>query len=247
MTEPRVLDPDLDIRRGTRRAPAGGWRTATVREVHHPSAHGVVLRLEVADRVDHWPGQHYVIRLTADDGYTAQRSYSVASAPGDPLLEFYVERLPDGEVSSFLADVVEPGDDLEIRGPIGGWFVWTAHQPMLGVGGGSGVVPLVAMLRHARDVGRSDLMRLAVAARTWRELPYGTELAAAGATIALSREPVDGRAASRLDAATLAALLPPDGSVFVCGSARFSGAMTGALTDLGVDARRIRVETFGPS
>jgi ferredoxin-NADP reductase len=242
-----VLDPDLDIRRGTRRAPAGGWRTATVREVHHPSPHGVVLRLDVPDRVDHWAGQHYVIRLTADDGYTAQRSYSVASAPGDPLLEFYVERLADGEVSSFLADVVEPGDDLEVRGPIGGWFVWTAHQPMLGIGGGSGVVPLVAMLRHARDAGRTDLMRLAVASRTWLELPYATELQAAGATIAISRESVGGRAASRLDAAALGPLVPAEGNCFVCGSARFSGAMTNALTDLGVDTRRIRVETFGPS
>lgn len=251
-----MIDPDVDPRcatratRGTRRAPAGGWRRATVREVAHPSPVAVVLRLEVLDRVDHWPGQHYVIRLTAEDGYTAQRSYSVASAPSDLLLEFYIERLEDGEVSTFLADVVEPGDELEIRGPIGGWFVWTGELPMLGVGGGSGVVPLVAMLRHARHLGRADRVALAVAARSWPELPYGDELRAADASIALSRQASDGRTGGRLDAAALAPLVPsgPErGPCYVCGSARFTGAMTAALTELGVDVQRIRVETFGPS
>jgi ferredoxin-NADP reductase len=207
----------------------------------------VVLRLDVPARVDHWPGQHYVIRLTAEDGYTAQRSYSIASAPADPLLEFYVERLDGGEVSAFLAEIVEPGDELELRGPIGGWFVWTAQLPMLGIGGGSGVVPLVSMLRHARDVGGTDLMSLAVAARVRADLPYVDEFVAAGATVALSREPLDGRAPGRLDAAALAPLVPDSGSCYVCGSARFSGAMTAALTDLGVAVPRIRVETFGPS
>ena len=115
----------------------------------HPSPRAVVLRLDVADRVEHLPGQHYVIRLTAEDGYTAQRSYSIASAPADPLVELFVERLDDGEVSGFLADVVQAGDQLEVRGPIGGWFVWRGASPAVGVGGGSGVVPLVAMLRHA--------------------------------------------------------------------------------------------------
>jgi ferredoxin-NADP reductase len=242
-----LLDPDIELPRGTRRAPAGGWRTATVREVRRPSPLGVVLRLEVPDRVDHWPGQHYAIRLTAEDGYTAQRSYSVASAPHDPLVEFYVERLDDGEVSGFLADVVEPGDELEVRGPIGGWFVWTAQQPMLGVGGGSGVVPLVAMLRHARHVGRPQLVSLAAAARTAGELPYADELRAGGARVSLSREAVDGRPAARIDASVLAELVPSTGPCYVCGSARFTGAMTELLGEVGVDVRRIRVETFGPS
>ena len=100
--------------------------------------------------MDHLPGQHYVVRLTAEDGYTAQRSYSVASAPGDPLVELFVERLDDGEVSTYLADVVEPGDELEVRGPIGGWFVWDGETPALLLAGGSGVVPFVSMLRHAK-------------------------------------------------------------------------------------------------
>ena len=142
------------------------WCIGVVREVRHPVADAVLLRLEVQGRTDHLPGQHYVFRLTAEDGYTASRSYSVASAPGDPLLEFYVERLDDGEVSTYLADVVEPGDELELRGPIGGWFVWEGERPAVGVAGGTGVVPLVAMLRHARDLGREDLVRLAVSART---------------------------------------------------------------------------------
>src|SRR6478609_5717231 len=139
-----------------RTAPIGGWRVGTVREIRHETPNGVTLRLDVPDRVDHWPGQHYVVRLTAEDGYTAQRSYSVASAPADPLIELYVERIADGEVSPYLADVLEVGDELEVRGPIGGWFVWTADVPAVGIAGGSGVVPLVAMLRHAAGLGRMD-------------------------------------------------------------------------------------------
>src|SRR3954454_8192494 len=130
-------------------APTGAWRSAIVRDVQHPSGMAVVLRLDVPNRIDHLPGQHYVVRLRADDGYTAQRSYSVVSAPHEPGIELFVERLEGGEVSGFLAEVVMAGDELEVRGPIGGWFVWRGHSPALGVGGGSGVVPLVSMLRHA--------------------------------------------------------------------------------------------------
>ena len=206
-----------------------------------------MLRLEVPDRVDHWAGQHYVIRLAAEDGYTAQRSYSVASDPADPLLEFYVERLDDGEVSGFLADVVEPGDELEIRGPIGGWFVWTAGGPVLGIGGGSGVVPIVSVLRHAQRIGRADLTRFAVAARTRDELPYADEFARAGAIVALSREDQPGRPAARISPDELAAVVQPKGSILVCGSAAFTGSVTATLTGLGVDPHRIRIESFGPS
>jgi ferredoxin-NADP reductase len=242
-----VTEQAADLRRGTRRAPAGGWRTAVVREVAHPAPRAVALRLEVPDRVDHWPGQHYVLRLTAEDGYTAQRSYSVASDPADPLLELYVERLEDGEVSGFLADVVEPGDELEVRGPIGGWFVWTGDTPVLGLGGGSGVVPLVAVLRHARTIGRTELVRLAASARTAADLPYAAELAAAGATVALTREASPDRPAARLRPEELAPLVGPAGPCLVCGSPAFTAAATGLLTGLGVATDRIRVETFGPS
>lgn len=228
-------------------APTGAWRRATVRSVEHPTPRAVVLRLEVPDRIDHVPGQHYAIRLTADDGYVAQRSYSIASPPSDAMLEFYVERLDDGEVSTFLADVVEVGDELDIRGPIGGWFVWTADGAALGVAGGSGAVPLVAMARHAAHVGRTDLLRLAVSARTRMDLPYADELIAAGAFIALTREDYPERIAARLRASELEALVPADGPVFVCGSAAFAEAATDLLMDSGVETPRIRVERFGPS
>ena len=130
-------------------AVASSWTTGTVREIERLGDAFVKLRLEVADRVDHVPGQHYVVRLRAEDGYTAQRSYSIASDPADPLVELMVECLPRGEVSSFLHDVVEVGDELELRGPIGRWFVWGGTTPSLCVAGGSGVVPFVSMLRYA--------------------------------------------------------------------------------------------------
>jgi ferredoxin-NADP reductase len=229
-------------------APFGAWRRATVRSITHPTPRAVILRLDVPDRIDHLPGQHYVIRLTADDGYVAQRSYSLASPPADPLVEFYVERLDDGEVSTFLADVVEVGDELDVRGPIGGWFVWDAAGPALGLAGGSGAVPFVSMLRHAAVLGRGGLLRLAVSARTRMDLPYPDELIAGGALVALTREAAaDGRAAARLAAAEVAPLVLPDGPCFVCGSASFAEAATDLLVGSGVASDRIRVERFGPT
>jgi ferredoxin-NADP reductase len=228
-------------------APSGGWRTATVLTVRHPTPRAVELRLDVPDRVEHLPGQHYVVRLTAPDGYRAQRSYSVASAPEDPHVELFVERLDDGEVSTFLADVVAPGDQLEVRGPIGGWFVWDGTGPALLVGGGSGVVPFLAMLRHARSRGLTDLLRIAVSSRTLVELPYAMELMDAGALIVLTREPHGDRAASRLMGAELMALWEPGQTAYVCGSASFAEAASRLLVDLGVPDHDIRVERFGPS
>ncbi|MTD16466.1 oxidoreductase [Nakamurella sp. YIM 132087] len=228
-------------------APVGGWRTATVAGIDHPTAHGVRLRLDVPDRVDHLPGQHYVLRLTAPDGYTATRSYSIASAPSDPLLELFVEVLPDGEVSGFLDEVVEPGDELEVRGPIGGWFVWTGERQAVAIGAGSGVVPLVSMLRHARDVGRTDALTLVTGARTLADLPYADEFRAAGAHLVLSREDHDGRPAGRLAAADLAGLLTGAERGFVCGSAGFAETASVLLADLGMDVQQIRVERFGPT
>jgi ferredoxin-NADP reductase len=234
---------------GTQPAPTGGWRRATIREVAHPTAHAVRLRLEVPDRVDHLPGQHYVIRLTAPDGYVAQRSYSVASAPSDALIELFVERLDEGEVSTYLADIATAGDVLDVRGPIGGWFVWRGDVPAVGLGGGSGVVPLVAMLRHAQHLGRADLLRLAVSSRTLAELAYADELAAHGAVIALTREDeAGGRPRGRLSAADVAPLLERgDAACFVCGSAGFAEAASDLLVDAGVATEKIRVERFGPS
>ena len=230
------------------RAPAGGMRRATVREVSHPNPHAVILRLEVPDRVDHLPGQHYTIRLTAEDGYVAQRSYSLASPASKPLLEFYIERLEDGEVSTFLADVVQPGDELDIRGPIGGWFVWNGDHPAVGLAGGSGVVPLISMLRHAAHVGQESLLRLAVSARTRADLPYADELEAAGAVIVLTREDAaNGRPRGRLVPAELRPLVHADATCYVCGSNSFAEAASMLLLDEGVPAQNVRVERFGPS
>jgi ferredoxin-NADP reductase len=228
-------------------APSGGWRTATVVAVDHPIPRSVRLRLDVHDRIDHMPGQHYVVRLTAPDGYTAQRSYSVASAPGDPQVELFVERLEDGEVSTFLADVVEPGDELEVRGPIGGWFVWDGESRALLVGGGTGVVPFVAMLRTARTLGRSDLLRVAAATRTLAALPYAGELVDAGALVVTSREAHGIRPAGRLSPADLVPLWEPGQTAYVCGSAAFAEAASQLLVGMGVPAPGIRVERFGPS
>ncbi len=232
---------------GLPEAPRGGWRTATVAGVRRPIQRSVELRLDVADRIDHMPGQHYVVRLTAEDGYVAQRSYSVASAPGDPLLELFIERLDDGEVSTYLADVVEPGDELEVRGPIGGWFVWDGETPALLLAGGYGVVPFVAMLRHAQAIGRSDLLRIAVSSRTLAELPYADELMAAGALVALTRESSGIRPAGRLTAPELLPLWEPGQTGYVCGSASFAEAASQLLVGMGVPPDGIRVERFGPS
>ena len=230
------------------RAPAGGRHRAIVREVSHPNGRSVLLRLDVPDRIDHLPGQHYVVRLTAEDGYTAQRSYSVSSAPSEPLLELYIERLDDGEVSTYLADVVEPGDELDIRGPIGGWFVWNGDTPAVGIGGGSGVVPLIAMLRHAVHLGRPDLLSLAVSARTLADLPYADELIKAEAFIALSRENApSGRLARRLAPQEVTSLADPEATYFVCGSSGFAETVSTTLVEGGVAPTSIRVERFGPS
>jgi ferredoxin-NADP reductase len=218
-----------------------------VASVGHPTPRGVVLRLDVADRVEHLAGQHYVVRLTAEDGYTAQRSYSVASAPGDPQVELFVERLEDGEVSTYLADVVAPGDELEVRGPIGGWFVWEGTAPALLLGGGSGVAPLVAMLRTARALGREDLLRIAVSSRTLADLPYAAELVEAGALVALTRERHGIRPAGRLTAAELLPLWEPGQTGYVCGSASFAEAASQLLLTLGAAPATVRVERFGPS
>lgn len=228
-------------------APIGGWRTATVTSVTRPFPRAVMLRLDVADRVRHLPGQHYVIRLTAADGYTAQRSYSVASVPDDPAIELCIERLDDGEVSGYLADVVEPGDVLEVRGPIGGWFVWDGATPALLLGGGFGVVPFVSMLRTAAVLGRAGLLRIAVSGRSLAGLPYADEFIGAGALIALTRTSYGIRPAARLTALDLLPLWEPGLTAYVCGSASFAQGAGDLLVGMGVPPASIRVEQFGPT
>ena len=202
-----------------------------------------MLHLELEHRQLQYPGQHFVVRLTADDGYSASRSYSVSSPPDADLVELCVEKLDDGEVSGYLYDVVEPGDTLEVRGPIGGWFIWDGSCPAIGVGGGTGVVPLVSMLRHARHHGFADRLTLAASGRTEADIPYLAELRQAGATIAITGGP----GGHRLTAADLTPLLGPAELGFVCGSARFAEAMSSTLVEVGLPATQIRVERFGPT
>ena len=226
---------------------ATAWTTARVDSVDHPAPHLVRLRMHVEDRQRHWPGQHYLLRLRDPDDYTAQRSYSVASDDSDPLVEFLVERLPDGEVSEFLADVVEVGDVLEVRGPIGRWFRWDTSTPAVCLVGGTGVVPAVAMTRAAAHLGRSDLLRVVAVGRTPEHLPYVEELAHAGATLAFTRESSTHRRPGPLTAEELSPLLVGAELAFVCGSARFAGFAEQLLVEAGFDPGAIRVERFGVS
>lgn len=230
--------------------PPTTWQTATVVGITQETHRAKTFRLRLEKPVAHLAGQHYVIRLTAPDGYTASRSYSVASAPdGSPELDFTVERLEGGEVSTFLHDVVEPGDELEVRGPLGGWFVWEGASPALLVGGGSGVVPLMAMLRLARCRGRNDLVRLLVSVRSPDDLLYAAELPGPDATVIYTRRglPGEARPPGRLMSADLPPGQGPDVDAYVCGSAGFADAATDLLIAAGVPAARIRVERFGPT
>ncbi|HET7902389.1 MAG TPA: FAD-binding oxidoreductase [Candidatus Nanopelagicales bacterium] len=227
-------------------APHGGWQRVVVREVSRATPGTVVLRVEVEHRVAHMPGQRVVVRLTAADGYQASRSYSIASAPGDDLIELCVERVDDGEVSTHLVDVVQPGDEVELRGPVGGWFVWDGRTPALAIGGGTGVVPLVSMLRHARALGIEDRICLVGAGRTLETLPYAGEIAQGCSVLALSQQvSPTGRPAARLGRDDLLPHLVGREVFFVCGSARFAEAASQLLVDLGVAPARIRIERFG--
>ena len=232
------------------RAPAPTtWQTATVVDIRDETSRTKTFRLRLERPTPHVAGQHYVIRLTAPDGYTASRSYSIASPPDNaPELDFTVERLDDGEVSGFLHDVVQPGDELEVRGPIGGWFVWEGVTPALLVGGGSGLVPLMAMLRLARRTGRTDLVRLVVSVRSPDDLYYAAELPGPETAVVYSRRNPPGvaRLPGRLTLADLPALDPP-ATAYVCGSAGFANAATDLLVEAGHPRTAIRVERFGPT
>ena len=154
------------------------WREATIRAIRPETPSAKTLVLDVPDWPGHAAGQHVDIRLTAEDGYQAQRSYSIASGPESPDLELTVERIEDGEVSPYLTEDAMPGDGFELRGPIGGYFVWdpARDDPLLLVGGGSGVVPLMAMLRHRRATGNTVDARLLLSARTLEDVLYRDEL-----------------------------------------------------------------------
>jgi ferredoxin-NADP reductase len=224
------------------------WQTASVVGITDETPTAKTFRLALSAPTPRRAGQHYVVRLTAPDGYRASRSYSVASAPDvSNELDLTVERLDDGEISTFLHDEVVPGDELEVRGPIGGWFVWEGDTPALFVGGGSGVVPLMAMLRLARQTGRSELVRAVVSVRTPADLYYASELPGPETQVVYTRAtpPSSPRPAGRLTADDLAPLILPDATAYVCGSPPFCDAASELLTDLGFPVGSIRVERFG--
>jgi ferredoxin-NADP reductase len=228
---------------------AGPWQLAEVLAIREETPTAKTYRLALPQPSRHVAGQHYVVRLTAPDGYTASRSYSVASPPdGTNEIELTVERLEDGEVSTFLHDVVEPGDELEVRGPIGGWFVWDGLSPALLIGGGSGVVPLMAMLRQARRAERPDLLKVVISVRAPEDLYYADELPGPETTVVYTRQaPTLGRPAGRLSADDLAPFVDEGTMTYVCGSPGFADGVSDLLVGLGVPVERIRVERFGPT
>jgi ferredoxin-NADP reductase len=236
------------------------WRLANVIETVAETPRATSLILDVPEWPGHRPGQHVDVRLTAEDGYQAQRSYSIASAPAGAHVELTIERLDDGEVSPYLVDELRPGDQLELRGPIGGYFTWDGTQegPLLLIAGGSGVVPLMAMLRHRAATGSSVPTRLLYSARTLDEVIYREELVrlakddALDVTYTLTRaQPPDwsgyGR---RIDEAMLAKVAwAPDQRplVYVCGPTRLVETVASTLVALGHEPARVRTERFGPS
>ncbi len=236
------------------------WQTARVRALHPETPRVKSIVLDAPAWRGHLAGQHVDVRLTAEDGYQAQRSYSIASAPEDPALVLTVERLADGEVSPYLCDVLAPGDELELRGPIGGYFVWEVppSSRVLLVAGGSGVVPLRAMLRHHLATGEPAQVRLIYSSRSLVEVIYRAELeqlAADGAldlSLVLTREWPEGWAGprGRIDRSALAELAwPPAASplVYACGPSGFVETAANELVALGHEAALIRTERFGPT
>jgi ferredoxin-NADP reductase len=231
------------------------WQVAKVSAVTVETASVRTLTLEVPDWPGHQAGQHLDIRLTGEDGYVAERSYSIASAPGEPAA-ITVERLDDGEVSPYLTDELRTGDDLELRGPIGGYFVWEPGNggPLLLLAGGSGIVPLRSVLRHRERAGSTVPVRLVYSSRTLNDVIYRAELdrPASGVeviyTLTRSQPPGWSGYARRADAALLAEVAWPAAAMplaYVCGPTSFVEAVSQALVQSGSPPERIKTERFG--
>jgi ferredoxin-NADP reductase len=235
------------------------WQLAEVVEVVPETPRVKTIALDVPDWPGNRPGQHVDIRLTAEDGYQAQRSYSIASAPDGTRVELTVECLADGEVSPYLTEELRPGDRIELRGPIGGYFVWepSLGGPLLLVAGGSGIVPLAAMIRTRAAAGSETDTRLLFSSRSWEEIIYRSELEGLNGdgmtvvhTLTRSRPPGWTGFARRVDAGMLTEVGPSPAEqphVYVCGPTPFVEAVAEALVQLGHDPRAIRTERFGPT
>ena len=234
------------------------WRASTLVEQRVETASATTLVFQAPGWPGHLAGQHVDVRLTAEDGYSTQRSYSIASAADGERLELTVQRVSDGEVSPYLVEELAVGDQVELRGPVGGWFVWRPEQtePVLLIAGGSGVVPIMAMIRARRAAANRAPFRLIYSVRTPEDRMYLSELRRADpgldTTFLYTRRAPDGwsRPPARLDVRDLvAAGWPPDfePTVYVCGPTGFVEHAADLLVDLGHSADRIRTERFGPS
>jgi ferredoxin-NADP reductase len=237
------------------------WRIGEVAETSPQTPRTKSLFLDVPDWEGHRAGQHVDVRLTAEDGYQAQRSYSIASAPEDGRVELLVERLDDGEVSPYLTDELRAGDGLELRGPIGGWFAWEAREggPLLLVAGGSGIAPLMAMIRHHKAASSETPVRLLFSSRSYEEVIFREELESFAAgnnavrithTLTRSTPPDWTGYARRIDEDMLGevAFSPEERPLaFVCGPTPLVEAVATALVGLGHDPTRVKTERFGPT
>ena len=241
------------------------WLVATVKETTDETATARTLTLDVPGWPGHQPGQHVTVRLTAEDGYSAQRDYSIASAPqtgaeAASTVQITVQRLDDGEVSPYLTDIAEPGDQVELRGPIGGWFTWPSSdpRPLLLVAGGSGVVPLMSMIRTHAEVKSRVPVRLIYSARTPADVIYAEELSERVRDSPLTvthlytrwwpGDPPAGSRVGRIDADVVAqAAFPPEWNplAFVCGPSGFVEAAAALLIAAGYPPFTIKTERFG--
>jgi ferredoxin-NADP reductase len=222
-----------------------------VRSIQRETPRVKSFRIALPMWIEHLPGQHYEVRLTAPDGYRAQRSYSIASSPLDEgEVELTIDRLEDGEVSPYFHDVIEVGDQVELRGPFTSYFVWRGESPVLLLGGGSGVVPLMSMLRHRRRTTPQLPMRLLYSVRSPEDVIYADELDS-DAVLTFTRTAPAGWQGhrGRLDGQLIAQSADPylTGLAFVCGPTGFVESCAELLVQAGVDPDRVRTERFGPS
>jgi ferredoxin-NADP reductase len=229
----------------------GRWQIGTVSAIKRETPHVKSFCIALPMWMPHLPGQHYDVRLTAPDGYRAQRSYSIASSPLDEgEVELTIDRLEDGEVSPYFHDVLEEGDEVELRGPFTSYFVWRGERPVLLVGGGSGVVPLMAMLRHRRRTMPELPMRLIYSVRTGEDIIYADELGD-DAVLTFTRSAPQGWEGhtGRLDQELISQEARPflDGIGFLCGTNGFVEAAAQLLLATGLSPERIRTERFGPT
>ena len=232
----------------SQRAP-GRWQIATVTAIRTETPRAKTFRLALPMWIPFLPGQHMDVRLTAPDGYRAQRSYSIASSPLDKgEVELTIDRLDHGEVSGYFHDIVVEGDLVEVRGPFTSYFVWRGESPALLIGGGSGVVPLMAMMRHRRRTMPDSEMELIYSARSAEELIYADELDG-DVTVTLTRETPDGWTGptGRINADLIVRAAADARIVFICGSNGFVEAASSLALQVGVEPRMIRTERFGPT